>query len=240
MYAEEVRMETYKIKYKLEKPLKSFVSYIVLASALLIYVILTGYEKWIIGFIPSIILLSLIGSFIISKTIITLSSYDNDVEGLDEKELEHKFLGVEGVQKLFYVIVIMVFIGIYYITSLYGYNMLDGKAMNIGITLVMLLITLVLTYETLNKLTFVIFFISIIQGMTKGAKARKVIEEVKYVEISKDYDVNGNIKKLISRYADRIDWYEKHIKEDDAYKARIEVYENILSDLDDFIKGINL
>ena len=108
-------MEIYKIKYKLEKPLKSFVSYIILASSLLAYVIITGFEKWIIGFIPTVILLSLIGSFIISKTIISLTSYDDEVEGLNEKELEHKFLGVEGVQKLFYVIVVMVYIGIYYI-----------------------------------------------------------------------------------------------------------------------------
>ena len=38
-------MEIYKIKYKLEKPLKSFVSYIILASSLLAYVIITGFEK---------------------------------------------------------------------------------------------------------------------------------------------------------------------------------------------------
>ncbi|MCR0315477.1 hypothetical protein MKA27_12980 [[Clostridium] innocuum] len=233
-------MEIYKIKYKLEKPLKSFVSYIILASSLLAYVIITGFEKWIIGFIPTVILLSLIGSFIISKTIISLTSYDDEVEGLNEKELEHKFLGVEGVQKLFYVIVVMVYIGIYYITSLYGYNMFDGESMNIIVTMVMVLVTLVLTYETLNKLTFVIFFVSIILGMTKGAKARKVIEEVKNIEISEDYDVDENIKKLICKYAERIDWYEKHLKEESSYKGKIEAYESILSDLDDFVKGINL
>ena len=215
-------------------------SYIILASSLLAYVIITGFEKWIIGFIPTVILLSLIGSFIISKTIISLTSYDDEVEGLNEKELEHKFLGVEGVQKLFYVIVVMVYIGIYYITSLYGYNMFDGESMNIIVTMVMVLVTLVLTYETLNKLTFVIFFVSIILGMTKGAKARKVIEEVKNIEISEDYDVDENIKKLICKYAERIDWYEKHLKEESSYKGKIEAYESILSDLDDFVKGINL
>ena len=118
--------------------------------------------------------------------------------------------------------------------------MFDGESMNIIVTMVMVLVTLVLTYETLNKLTFVIFFVSIILGMTKGAKARKVIEEVKNIEISEDYDVDENIKKLICKYAERIDWYEKHLKEESSYKGKIEAYESILSDLDDFVKGINL
>ena len=235
-------MTIHGIKLNLQKSLQIFIASVSFISIASFFALFFGYDKWVLGFAPSIIIFGLIGAFSVTKTIVYLSSIEGELEREDENALASKFQGIENVKGLFYILVPLIYGTVCLITGVLNYNILDMNIVNLPLTILILAITLVSIYFTLDHLSFSLFFISIVYGLTKTSKAKKVREDIADMFISDDYDVDKNIKKLIIKYVDRISWLESHLnaENEQEYKAKIASYQTIFNDLKDFIYGIDI
>jgi len=230
------------IKNNLQKSLQVFVASIMFVTVISFFAIYFGYDKWILGFTPSIIIFGLIGAFSVTRAVIYLSSIEGELEKEDENAIADKFQGINGVKGLFYILLPLVYGTVYFISAILNVNILDFRIINLPITILLVVITALSIYYTLDHLSFSLFFISIIYGWTKASKVKKVREDIADMFISEDYDVDKNVKKLILKYVERIEWLESHLSPENEmeYKAKIASYQTIVNDLRDFIYGIDI
>lgn len=230
------------LKISLQVSLKKFIVCMAFISVFSFLSIYFNFDKWVLGFTPTIIFFCLIGSVLISKTIVFLSSIEGELEKADENAINEKFVGISGVQWLFYILVVFSYGVIFMLCGFYGINLWDWKIIHPIISLLLFIGTLLTVYFTLETLSFSIFFVSIIYGWTNSVKVRKVKDEIQNKRIAEDYDIDKNIKKLIEKYIDRIVWLENHISDENQseYKSKIAAYQVIINDLKDFLYGIDI
>lgn len=230
------------IKVNLQKSLHIFMASVFVIATLIFLSVYLGYDKWMIGFAPSIIILGLIGAFAVTRAIVYLSSVEGELEKEDNAEIAQKFQGIDGVKGLFYLLVPLIYGTTYIILGSCGYNIFDLSIYHPLLSVLLLGGILVIIYYVVDNLSFCLFFISIIYGWTKTSKVKKVSEDIADMFIAEDYDVDKNVKKLIIKYVERVQWLETHINEENMqeYKAKIASYQTIINDLKDFIYGIDI
>ncbi len=231
------------LKFALEKPLKIFTISICCTLLISVYCIYFGTDKWLLGLTPSILVFSLIGAAIIAKTLVYLSGLEMNVETEELRQMnESDFDGMKGVQSFLYLSVILIYVTTFIICSIYNYFLFDFVIMNIFFSLLVIAVTIIALYFVLNYLSFTIFFITMIYSWTAGYKARRASSKINDMKLNENYDIEGNIKKLILRYTDRISWLESHTSSENQseYKARIIQYQTTINDLQDFLYNIDI
>ena len=235
-------MRVSNLKINLQKSLKYFlvsICFICVSGFVSLYF---DTDRWVIGFIPSIVAFSLIGAFAVARAIVYLSSVENELEPADESAINEKFIGINGVQWFLYAIVPLVWIIVAVCSYFTPYSIIQFNSNNVLYSWGLLIAIFIAFYYVIDHLSFVMFFVSIIYGWTKTNNVKKIKDDIIDKTISEDYDINGNVKKLILKYAERVEWLEKHLNEENdlEYKAKIAAYQTIMSDLRDFIYGIDV
>lgn len=230
----------YSLKTSLQRSVQLFALAIVFSTAILFVTIYFGTDKWILGLVPTIIFLSFIGEFALAKAIVRLSSMTGTIDGEKGGEFEDRFAGINGLNGLLYAIIPLVFCTVY--ISLYSLhiNILDFKIVNVWVSLSLLGLTSYFLYRTINQLSFVLMFISIIYGWTETAKANKIKENINDLAIPENVNLASAWKKMATKYVQRIDWMESHMTEEnkEEYKHKISIYQNVLRDIEDIANGI--
>ena len=230
------------LKLNLQKSLKYFfasVCFICIASFITIYF---DTDRWILGFVPSIVGFSFIGALAVTRALVYMSSVADELEPSDETAINEKFIGINGVQGFLYAIVPLVWIIIAVGSYFTPYSILTLHIKNTLYSCGLFIAVFIALYFVIDNLSFVMFFISIVYGWTKTSKVKKIKDEIIDKNISEDYDVDGNVKKLILKYTERVVWLENHLNEENdlEYKAKIAAYQAMISDLRDFIYGIDV
>lgn len=230
------------LKNKLQKSLQVFLYAITFNVILTFVVIYFDIDKWVIGTIPAVILFSLIGSFTITKALVYLSSISEIRDSFCAEELEPRFNGVSGVSSMFYVLLFIIYITVFLILAYLGINIFDFKTINLMVTVCIFILQIVCIYFAVDHLSFVLFFISIIYGWTKTAKAKRTTNSIETKTFIEGYDVETNIKEIMKKYSDRIGWFESHLNEKNEaeYNAKIAIYQRVLNDINDIMDGIDV
>lgn len=230
----------YSLKTSLQRSVQVFAIAIIFSTVILFTSIYFGTDKWIMGLLPTIILLSVIGEFALARAIVRLSSMTGSIEGEKDEEFENRFNGISGLNGLLYATVPLVYCAVY--ISLYSLkiNILDFKIVNLWVSLSLLGLTAYFLYRTINQLSFILMFISIIYGWTDTARAMKVNEKIKDIAFPEGVDLAQTYKKMAVKYTQRIEWMESHMNDENKteYKHKISIYQNVLRDIEDIVNGI--
>lgn len=237
-----LNMSIFSLKLKLQRSIQVFALAIVFATAILFITMYYGTDKWILGLLPTIIVLSIIGEIALARAIVRLTALTGQIENKDGDSFEDRFAGISGLNGLLYALVPLIYCTTFICLYALKINIFDFKIVNVWVSGSLLALTSYFLYKTINQLSFALLFISIIYGWTDIAKANKVKKNIDSVVIPESVDLPTNFKKMAKKYAQRIDWLENHIDEKtkDEYQHKISIYQNVLRDIEDITNGIEL
>ena len=238
----EVMVRVSNLKLNLQKSLKYFFTSVCFMCVVSFITIHFDTDRWVLGFLPSIVGFSFVGAFAVARALVYMSSIANELEPSDESAINEKFIGINGVQGFLYAIIPLVWIIIAVASYFTPYSILELNIKNSLYSCGLLIAIFIAFYFVIDNLSFVMFFISIVYGWTKTSKVKKIKDDIIDKSISEDYDVDGNVKKLIIKNTERVEWLENHLNEENdlEYKAKIAAYQAMISDLRDFIYGIDV
>lgn len=237
-------MTTASLKMKLEKSLEVFAIGIFLSTLLLFITVVLDMNYWVFCFLPSLFLFSSIGAGIVTKALVSFTRLKGKPIVNNPEEFEEKFAGSNGVNSMFWVIIVIIAILIYLFSYVSGVNLISFKTNIYYIILFVFDIVLLIwgMYNIISQLSFVIFFISVIPTMyTKESTENKFFKKLNQVDLN-TYDHEKNLQKLLTKYNERILWLENHMTEDKEveYKAKIAIYEICLRDIADILNGLDV
>lgn len=234
-------MSIFSLKLKLQNSIQIFALALIYATAILFTSIMYGTDKWVLGFLPTIIVLSVIGEFALARAIVRLSSLSGSVEGEKDTKFQDRFAGINGLNGLLYALIPLVFCTMYLSLSALNINMFDFVIVHWGVSLSLLVVTGYFLHKTINQLSFTLLFISIIYGWTNIAKANKIKQHIEEATVPEGIDLSNSFKRLAKKYTKRIEWLENNITEQNKseYNSKISIYQNVLRDFEDILNGID-
>lgn len=235
-------MSIFSLKLRLQRSVQVFALAIVFATAIFFITIYYGTDKWILGLLPTIVILSIIGEFALARAIVRLTSLTGRIEGEEGDSFEDRFAGISGLNGLLYALVPLIYCTTFVCLYMIEVNMFDFVIVNVWVSVSLFVLTTYFLYKTINQLSFTLLFISIIYGWTDTAKANKLKRHIDEVVVPEGVNLSANFKKMAKKYTQRIDWLETHIDDNnrDEYKHKISIYQIILRDIEDIVNGIEL
>lgn len=236
-------MTTAALKIKLEKSLEVFAIGIFLSTFLLFETVVLNVNKWIYCFLPSLFIFSAIGAGIVTRALVSFTRLKGKPI-INEKDFEEKFTGSNGVNSMFWVIVVIIAILVYLFVYMTGINLMNIELGVISIIVFILDVAIICwgLYNVISQLSFVIFFISIIPTMyTRDDVETNFYHKLNAISDS-NYDRIKNLNKLQKKYNDRILWLENHMNDEKKieYKAKIQIYEICLRDISDILNELDV
>lgn len=239
-------MSAESLKTKLEKSLEVFATGILLSIILIFLTIIFNQNFWIFGFTPTLFIYSLIGILMVSKALVSFTEFTGSVN-VDADEFESKFVGSNGVNNIFWMFVVIIFILIVLASYILNYNILHftKDAFSIIHGLFSFISLVWGLYTIVTQLSFTIFFISIIPTMFSNQKNDSSLFTVKKINdetLNNSYNYSKNLKKIAQKYNSRILWLEQNISKENEieYKAKIYIYETVLRDIADMINSLDV
>ena len=151
----EISVET--LKVRLQRALEEFGYTMLICSVILFCTLVFGYDYWTWGVLPTLIIYSLIGSYIVITTIQKLTRIDYVQKTIVWEDLDPSFAGAAGVNKLFYAILPLMWAFVYLIGMLNGTPILSST--NILSPVLSIVIFLILAYDSfrvISELSFII------------------------------------------------------------------------------------
>lgn len=198
-------MSIFSLKLKLQRSIQTFALAIIYAAAILFVTIYYGTDKWVIGLLPSLILLSFIGQFAVARAIVRLTALTGSVSEQDGEEFQSRFAGINGLNGLLYALIPLIFCTVYIVLIPFRINILDMVIVNGYISLSLFVVTSYFLHKIINELSFTFLFISIIYGWTNIAKANKVKSHIEQAVLPEGIDLQVNFKRLAKKYTQRIE-----------------------------------
>ena len=232
-------MNATELKYKLQNSLNVFSISMIIAAVALFIILVTNTNYWLLGFIPTIIIFSIIGSVFVIKCMLVLTSTSIRISNFSNNEFEEKFVGYVGMNNIFYIMVPFIYCTVYVIMYTIGINIISIiNIMDVCVIIPILIATNYLLYVIINQLSFALFFVSAIFSWIEDYVPISINDQL----INEGYNTANNLNKMKKKYKKRIEWYKSHLGESNRveYESKIKALNTAIEDIEAITNKIEI